>query len=143
MKKRLAHRDAFEHDPQLVLAGCCPVCQVIQGGRISRTQLPAQRVGEQVGDESANEPLLLFQEQLLELRQCLEFVLVEQNPADIDLASVLVFVAPDPCRAVVFQGEARRVDEPICRLIAVSEVNSPSTRRNTGFSDAWPIGDCM
>ena len=110
MKKWLAHGDAFEHDPHLVLAGHRPGSKVVQDERVSGAQLSAQRVGQQVRDEPAHEPSLLFQKQLLELNQCLEFMLVEQHSADIHLPTVFILVSPDTCRAVVFQGEAKGVD---------------------------------
>ena len=110
MKKRPTHRDVFEHGSYLVLTCHRLRCHVIQRGRICGSEFPAQRVGQQVCDESAKEPLLLFHDQLLELKQGFKFMLIEEHAADIHLTPVLILVAPDACRPVVFQSKAKGID---------------------------------
>ena len=93
-----------------------------------------------MGCESADEPLLFLQDQLLEFNQCLELILIKQHAADIHPSPVFILVTPDACRAVVFQGKTQMIDLVVAARAILALAMSSQTLANSEFGQFFLAG---
>ncbi len=90
-------------------------------------EFAAEGEGEEVAGEGPGEAVFLGEDGVFELGDRFEGVLAEEGALGVDGSPVLVLVAPESGGAVVFEGEAERVD----LVMATGAVRAFAVRRQS------------
>ena len=123
LQKRFAENDMLHQSLDTKIVVDCFFDDSTDGGGVGDIDLACQSVGEHVLGEASGEAFFFGEKSVFEFEDVLKGMLSKKYALRIDASTILVVVAPEAGRSVVFEGESERIDPTVTsgafRLAAV------------------------